>query len=51
MSDIKLFSPSSGTVTVLPGCEVALARSLQTLMEHNLETLLGVPCLASEGAS
>ncbi len=48
MSDIKLFSLSSGTATELPGSEVALERSLQTLMERNLETLLGVRFLASE---
>ena len=48
MSDIKLFSLSSGTATELPGSEVALEKSLQTLMEQNLEILLGVRFLASE---
>ncbi|MFC1526229.1 DUF5655 domain-containing protein [Candidatus Latescibacterota bacterium] len=48
MSDIKLFSLASGTATELPGTEVALERSLQTLMENNLDTLLGVRFLASE---
>ena len=51
MSDIKLFSPSSSIANELPGSEVALERSLQTLMEHNLETLLGARLPASQGTN
>ncbi len=48
MSDIKLFSLKGVSATELPGSEVALERSLQTLMEQNLDVLLGVRFLASE---
>lgn len=48
MSDIKLFSLKGASATELPGSEVALERSLQTLMEQNLDVLLGVRFLASE---
>ncbi len=48
MSDIKLFSVKGVSATELPGSEVALERSLQTLMEQNLDVLLGVRFLASE---
>ncbi len=48
MSDIKLFSLGSNAAAEIIGSEVALERSLQTLMEKNLETLLGVRFLASE---
>lgn len=48
MSDIKLFSMRDGAAIELPGSEVALERSLQELIEQNLETLLGVRFLASE---
>lgn len=48
MSDIKLFHLASECVRELKGQSLALEKSLQTLMERNLETLLGVRFLASE---
>ena len=48
MSDIKLFKTSTSSVDELPGSSVSLERSLQTLFERNLESLLGVTFLASE---
>lgn len=48
MSDIKLFRISGGQVAELAGRSVALEKSLQTLMESNLEAFLGVRFLASE---
>lgn len=48
MSDIKLFRTIPGTVTELKGTSVQLEKSLQTLIEQNLETFLGVRFLASE---
>lgn len=47
MSDIKLFRLTP-KVQELQGASVALEKSLQTLMEEQLETLLGVRFLASE---
>lgn len=48
MADIKLFRLGAGKVTELAGSEIALEKSLQTLIEKNLETFLGVRFLASE---
>lgn len=48
MSDIKLFKTASGSVSELFGGAVALERSLQTLFEGNLESIMGVRFLASE---
>ncbi len=48
MSDIKLFRTSGGQVTELAGEGFALEKSLQNLIEANLETFLGVRFLASE---
>ncbi|MBF0678786.1 MAG: DUF91 domain-containing protein [Devosia sp.] len=48
MSDIKLFRTDSTSVTELRGSAVALERSLQTLIERNMEAFLGVRFLASE---
>ena len=48
MSDIKLFQTTATGVTELPGGDVLLEKSLQTLFEANLEALLGVRFLASE---
>ena len=48
MSDIKLYRMALGGVTELSGGAVALEKSLQTLFEANLESLLGVRFLASE---
>ncbi|HUP21643.1 MAG TPA: DUF5655 domain-containing protein [Thermoanaerobaculia bacterium] len=48
MGDIKLFRTTNGTAQELGGTAASLEKSLQTLMERNLETLLGVRFLASE---
>lgn len=48
MSDLKLFDIATTPIKPLPGSEAPIERSLQTLMEKNLETLLGVRFLASE---
>lgn len=51
MSDLKLFRTSEGAVAEWSGGTVALEKSLQTLFEQNLETLLGVRFLALEFAT
>ncbi len=48
MTDIKLFRLDNTGATEIHGNSVPLERSLQTLMEKNLEELLGVRFLASE---
>lgn len=48
MSDIKLFSLTNGSVTELNGSSMAMEKSLQQLMERNLEAFLGIRFLASE---
>lgn len=48
MSDIKLFRLSNGLVTELGSSSVSIEKSLQTLIENQLETFLGVRFLASE---
>ena len=48
MSDIKLYRMAQGGVAELSGGAVALEKSLQTLFEANLESLLGIRFLASE---
>ena len=48
MSDIKLFSISSKPITELQSAAVAIEKSLQSLVESELETFLGVRFLASE---
>lgn len=48
MTDIKLFRLGSGGVVELGGEAMAMEKSLQNLMESNLDTLLGVSFLASE---
>jgi len=48
MSDIKLFRTDATSVAELRGSAVALERSLQTLIERNMEAFLGVRFLASE---
>ena len=48
MSDIKLFRTDDATVTELSGNAVALEKSLQNLIERNMEAFLGVRFLASE---
>ena len=48
MSDIKVFRIGEGSAQALPGQSVAVEKTLQTLIERHLETLLGVRFLASE---
>lgn len=51
MSDIKLFALEQGGVRELHGEAAALEKSLQALIERNLEALLGVRFLSSEYAT
>ena len=48
MSDIKLFRLTQGQATELQGDASDLKKPLQTLIENNLDTLLGIRFLASE---
>lgn len=48
MSDIKLFKIDTNTVTQLKSKSAELEKSLQTRIENNLETFLGVRFLATE---
>ncbi|MBJ6611677.1 MAG: DUF91 domain-containing protein [Candidatus Thiothrix moscowensis] len=48
MSDIKLFHLNGDAVSELQGAAETLEKSLQTRIERNLETFLGVRFLASE---
>ena len=48
MSDIKLFRQSGASLGELASSSAPLEKSLQTLFEQNLESLLGVRFLASE---
>lgn len=48
MSDLKLFRITAGKATELGGQAMGLEKPLQTLIEGNLEELLGVTFLASE---
>lgn len=48
MSDLKLFRLANGTATELTSTSVALEKSLQKVVERNMETLFGVRLLASE---
>ena len=48
MSDIKLFKIQNNDVQELVGSAISLEKSLQTLIENNLENFLGVRFLASE---
>jgi predicted transport protein len=48
MSDIKLFQINGESATELTGEAVALERSLQTLIESNLEPMLGISFLKTE---
>lgn len=48
MGDIKLFHIVNDHVTELAGHSVSIEKSLQTLIEHHLEALLGVRFLVSE---
>lgn len=48
MSDIKLFRLAAGKATELQGDASDLEKPLQTLIEANLEPLLGIRFLATE---
>ncbi len=48
MSDIKLFRLENGEATELAGTSATLEKSLQKLIENNLEALIGIRFLASE---
>ena len=48
MSDIKLFRLQSGKALELQGDASDLEKPLQTLIEKNLDTLLGIRFLATE---
>lgn len=48
MSDLKLFRLNGPSVCEIEGSSAALEKSLQALIERNLETFLGVRFLASE---
>ena len=48
MSDIKLFRLTNGKAAEVPGAAGGLEKSLQTLIESNLDAMLGVRFLASE---
>jgi len=48
MSDLKLFRLNGPSVCEIEGSSAALEKSLQDLIERNLETFLGVRFLASE---
>jgi predicted transport protein len=48
MSDLKLFRVKSGSASELEGRAAGLEKSLQKLIESNLEPLLGIKFLASE---
>lgn len=51
MSDIKLFRLQAGKATELQGDASDLEKPLQTLIEQNLDTLLGIRFLATEYAT
>ena len=51
MSDIRLFRLTGGQVVELPGKAAAIERQLQTLIEAQMQTFLGVRFLASEYAT
>ncbi|MFC4785240.1 DUF5655 domain-containing protein [Nocardioides sp. MAHUQ-72] len=48
MSDLKLFRIANGQATELSSSSVALEKSLQQVVERNMETLFGIRFLASE---
>ncbi|KAF5421398.1 MAG: putative transport protein/Endonuclease NucS [Candidatus Methanocomedens sp.] len=48
MSDIKIFKIQGNIVNEIKGTSVALEKSLQYLMEKNLEEILGIRFLATE---
>lgn len=48
MGDLKLFRLDAGKATELVGSSLALEKSLQHIIEHNMNVLFGVTFLASE---
>ena len=48
MTDIKLFSLDTGLASEISGRAAALEKSLQNLIEQNLEVMLGIRMLGSE---
>lgn len=48
MSDVKLYRLQNGQAEELPKRAANIEKSLQTLIEHNLDTLLGIRFLATE---
>ncbi len=48
MTDIKLFTLDDDSATEIPGSAMALEKSLQTLIEQNLEAVFGIRFLESE---
>ena len=48
MTGLKLFDLSGESATEIPGSASTLERSLQLLIERNLETMLGIRLLESE---
>ncbi|MFE0762868.1 DUF5655 domain-containing protein [Streptomyces smyrnaeus] len=48
MSDLKVFRVREGRATEIPGAPVAVERELQSLVESNLEAMLGIRFLATE---
>jgi predicted transport protein len=51
MGDIRIFKMEGSNAKELKGSSVELEKSLQTFMEKNLESLLGIKFLASEYAT
>ncbi len=51
MSDIQLFRLSNGSASELPGRAAPLEKQLQSLIEGQMPTFLGVRFLASEYAT
>ena len=51
MTDIKLFTLNGGVASEIAGSATALERSLQHVIEQNLEAVLGIRLLASEYAT
>ncbi|MGY1435392.1 DUF5655 domain-containing protein [Streptomyces reniochalinae] len=48
MGDLKVFRVRGGRATEIPGSSVAVERELQSLIEANMEAMLGIRFLASE---
>jgi RecB family endonuclease NucS len=48
MSNLKVFRVRGGQATEIPGASVGVERDLQTLIEANMEAMLGIRFLATE---